>query len=189
MSVTMSERNGSILFLEEKFLREAIKAGVKNPEEKTKKFRTKMEVLKQQTETFSRPSLVDSQYLIQNQSPVCWYVFSDMDVGRCHDVWLQSFRSMLMCVLFCLRFRRRYNNYLTCLNSKGGVEPCADQRFLAYFSCPKTWIDEWREQREEGGYPGVKAELEPQPEPEEEESDEDDDEDDDDDDDEDDDDE
>ena len=74
ISVTMAERNGAILYLEERFLREAIKAGVKKPEEKTKKFRSKMELLREQTATFSRPSLVDKQYLIQNQSPVCWYV-------------------------------------------------------------------------------------------------------------------
>merc|ERR1712224_605124 len=133
---------------EERFLQEAIKAGVKNAEDKTKKFRAKMELLKAQSETFSRPSLVDKHYLIQNQTPVCW---------------------------------RRYNNFLTCLNSKGSVEKCPDERFLAYFTCPKTWIDEWREQREEGGFPGVQAPLEPEPEvPEEEESEDEDDDDDDD---------
>merc|ERR1711981_976910 len=86
---------------------------------------------KKETETFNRPSLVDKQYLIQNQSPVCW---------------------------------RRYNNFMSCLNNKGSVGKCQDERFLAYFSCPKTWIDEWREQRAKNGYPGVKAPLEPEPE-------------------------
>ena len=77
-----SERNGAILYLEEKFLRAAIKAGVKKPEEKTQKFRAKMELLKKQTKSFNRPSLVDRQYMIQNQTPVCWYVSQLFALGR-----------------------------------------------------------------------------------------------------------
>ena len=188
LAVIMATRNGSILYLEERFLREAIAAGVKKPEEKTKKFRIKMEQLKKQTEEFNRPSLVDKQYLIQNQSPVCWYIcFVQLGailvcLASCsHASCLPVFTN-----LFPSAVRRRYNNFMSCLNNKGGVGKCQDERFLAYFSCPKTWIDEWREQREEGVFPGIKADLEPEPEvPEEEESESEDDDDDDDDDDED----
>jgi len=55
-----------------------------------------------------------------------------------------------------LLFRRRYNQFLVCLNENDGDKSaCKKIDYLTRATCPVAWLAEWKEQREEGTFPGV----------------------------------
>lgn len=91
-------------------------------------------------------------------------------VTRSHKVFFLLFPLTFVRLMFCFlsmapllptTFRRRFNNYLTCLNENDGdVSACKKASYLAKASCPISWLAEWREQREEGRFAGVQAPVE-----------------------------
>lgn len=51
-----------------------------------------------------------------------------------------------------------YNKFLQCLKDNGGDKgPCAKKEWVANAVCPVLWLDKWKEQRQEGNFPGVDA--------------------------------
>ena len=57
--------------------------------------------------------------------------------------------------------RKRYNVFLRCLGQNDGDKTaCVKEDYLSKASCPVAWLDTWREQREEGTFPGFDAPLE-----------------------------
>ncbi len=57
--------------------------------------------------------------------------------------------------------RRRYNTYLSCLKTNDGDgSACKKNKFLAEASCPVAWLDNWKELRADGRFPGVDAPIE-----------------------------
>ena len=54
----------------------------------------------------------------------------------------------------------RYNQYLQCLKDNDGNDSaCSQAKYLANALCPTLWLDKWKEQREEGTFPGVQAPI------------------------------
>lgn len=50
----------------------------------------------------------------------------------------------------------RYNQWLVCVDQKGGTEEkCKPLRQMADSICPGFWTEQWDEQREEGSFSGI----------------------------------
>ena len=54
----------------------------------------------------------------------------------------------------------RYNQSLQCLKDNDGNDAaCSQAKYLANALCPTLWLNKWKEQREEGTFPGVQAPI------------------------------